>query len=125
MYGTAPVGTAYYSSFSCPPTANTVDDCDAVSSINQQCWTGTMDLVLQCSRGTYPCIYIVIDSYYFIAAPSVTPSLTASSATPSASPSASPSVTSRPTPSGSTSVPVNGVTVSVLVALILAVLLLS
>ncbi|XP_019858100.1 PREDICTED: uncharacterized protein LOC109586360 [Amphimedon queenslandica] len=96
VYGTAPVGTAYYSSFSCPPNANTVDDCDALSSNNQQCLAGTMDLVLQCSR----------------AAPIVTPSAT-------------PSATCRPTPSGSTSVLANGVTVSVLVALILAVLLLS
>ncbi|XP_003391352.1 PREDICTED: uncharacterized protein LOC100640093 [Amphimedon queenslandica] len=92
VYGTAPVGTAYYSSFSCPLTANTVDDCDALSSTNQQCLAGTMDLVLQCSR----------------AASTVTPS-----------------VTSRPTPSGSASVLANGVTVSVLVALILAVLLLA
>ena len=48
-YGTLPQGTAYYTNFTCPPNARSVDDCGAILV---QCPSAgsSMEYVLQCSR---------------------------------------------------------------------------
>lgn len=52
LYGRPPQNSIYYSNF-CAPDNNTfsIDNCSTVPSINLQCRNGSLDIVLQCSRG--------------------------------------------------------------------------
>ena len=65
IYGHLPIGgTFYVSNYTCPDNAISLDNCSIPqASSTPQCYSGELDLVLQCTVGMlwrFICLYILI-----------------------------------------------------------------
>lgn len=50
LYGSAPLGSIYYTNYACPLNATSSDNCTAVPVSNIDCYNGQNDVILRCYR---------------------------------------------------------------------------